>query len=324
MNNYFATFISGFSEVIDEQIRSFDNNIEITKLLDGLVIFKTTKSIESVKNIQFFGNIFQLIDFKVDNKIDIHKYINDLAENSLISKDLAFIPKKNKFFRISVSNLGTLINIDKQIVSLLEKKISETFDLKVDRALPDSEFWIFGREDGIYLFGHRLTYHQDYKKVLQKGELRPDLCNLLCLLSEPNKEDVFIDPFSGSESIVKTRTKMMGYKKIISGDIKFDGDKKLDALNLKDIDASSVSKIVTDPPWGVTVGKNLDLEVFYKKMLSEFHRILVSGGILVILIGNKELFDAVLNNFKGKFSMHKFYDVLVNGKKARVYKLIKS
>lgn len=323
MNNYFATFISGFSEVIKEQLKSFDNNIEIAKLLDGLVIFKTTKSIESVKNIQFFGNIFQLIDLKADTKIDLLKYINDLTENSLISKDLAFIPKKNKFFRISVSNLGTLINIDKQKVSLLEKKISDTFDLEVDRALPDSEFWIFGREGGIYLFGHRLTYHQDYKKVLQKGELRPDLCNLLCLLSEPNREDVFIDPFSGSESIAKTRTKMMGYKKIISGDIKFNGDKKFDALNLKDIDASSVNKIVTDPPWGMTVGKELNLEVFYEKMLNEFHRILVSDGILVILIGNKELFNAVLNNFESKFSMYKFYNVLVNGKKARVYKLIK-
>lgn len=322
MNNYFATFISGFSDVIVERLKLFDPDIQIIKLLDGLVVFKTVKSIEVVKNLRFFSNIYQLVDMSTGQN-NVAKYISYLTSNCSITKDSIFIPKKNKFFRITVSSMGILIGVDKQLTQLLEDKIAKAFSIKVDRALPDSEFWIFEREGGVYLFGHRVTYHQDYKDSLQKGELRPDLSNLLCYLSEPNREDVFMDPFSGSESIIKARIKIIGYKKIISGDIKFVKDKRLDALNLSSIGESTVSKIVTDPPWGINVGKNLDLNSFYKRMLVEFYRVLIQGGILVILIGDKKLFDKVLVDFDDKYGLSKYYDILVNGKKARVYKLIK-
>lgn len=322
MNKYFATFISGFSDLIYDLLKSFDSEIEIIKSLGGVVVFKTTKSIEAVKNLHFLSNIYQLIDMSTGHN-NIDNYISYISSNMAIAKDSIFIPKKNKFFRINVSSMGDLISIDNHLIELVESKIFKTFGMTVDRALPDSEFWVFKREDDTYLFGHRITYHPDYKKILKKGELRPDLCTLLCLLSEPNKEDVFMDPFSGSESIVRTRMKMLGYKNIISGDINFGGDKKLDALNLKNTHDVSISKIVTDPPWGINVGKELDLESFYNRMMKEFNRVLVAGGILVLLVGDKILFNKILDSYGDKYIVFKYYDILVNGKKARVYKLIK-
>lgn len=322
MNKYFATFISGFSEFIYDLLESFDSEIEIPKLLDGVVVFKTYKNIEAVKNLHFLSNIYQLIDMSAGHN-NIDSYISYISSNNRITKDSVFIPKKNKFFRIIVSSMGDLVSINNHLIGLVESKISKTFNLTVDRALPDSEFWIFNREDDTYLLGHRITYHSDYKKILKKGELRPDLCNLLCILSEPSKEDVFMDPFSGSESIVRTRMKMLGYKNIVSGDINFGGHKKLDVLNLKTIEPSSIDKIVTDPPWGINVGKKLDLESFYNRMMKEFSRVLVPGGILVLLIADKILFSRILDDFSDKFIISKYYDILVNGKQARIYKLIK-
>ena len=322
MNNYFSTFISGFAGFVEEQLKVFDPEVEIIKLLDGMVIFNTIKPIEAVKNISFLNNTFQLIDMS-DNKKGIDDYVNYLVQSKAFTKDMVFIPKKNLFFRVTVSSMGNLIGLGSQLSHGVEDKISKTFNIKVDRALPDSEFWIFEREGGVYLFGHRITYHQDYKDTLLKGELRPDLSNILCYLSEPNREDVFMDPFSGSESIIKARSKILGCKKIISSDIKFFGDKKIDALNLSDIGDSTITKIVTDPPWGINVGKNLDLNSFYSRMLGEFHRVLKTGGILVLLVADSVLFGEILKGFVSKYTLSKYYDILVSGKKARVYKIIK-
>ena len=142
------------------------------------------------------------------------------------------------------------------------------------------------RSEGFVLFGLRITRHPDYKDVLQKGELRPELANLLCLISEPNKEDVFLDPFSGSGSIPRERTRFP-YKEIITSDlipVKITRPLKIDlkvvevlqmsALNMTKILDNSVDKIVTNPPWGIEVGKELDLPKFYSRMTDEFQRVL--------------------------------------------------
>lgn len=322
MKGYFATFITGFSDVIFDELRKFDKDIELIEMADGLVIFNTTKGIESLKNLRFLSNIFDLIDLRYSKDIDIQRYIKDLVDSGLDFSE-AFIPKKNKYFRVSILDSSNLIRVDNLLLNSLEKKISSELKMTVDKGLPDSEFWVVSRDNLLYLFGHKITYHKDYKKTLSKGELRPDLCSLLCVLSEPSKDDMFLDPFAGSEAIVLERKKILGYEKLTSGDISFRDDKQLDALNLSSIKDATINKIVTDPPWGITLGKSLDLNLFYTKMLSEFYRVLTRGGILVVLIGNKELFDKILLNFVDKFETSNKYDVLINGRKARVYKLIK-
>ena len=63
----------------------------------------------------------------------------------------------------------------------------------------------------------RLTKHKAYEKILHKGELRPELSHILCSISEPDADDIFLDPFCGSgtilqESLLMNFQNVIGYK----------------------------------------------------------------------------------------------------------------
>jgi tRNA G10 N-methylase Trm11 len=95
----------------------------------------------------------------------------------------------------------------------------------------------------------------------------------------------------------------------------------MDALNMKFLSDSQIDKIVTDPPWGIY--DNIEnLDIFYSKMLIEFHRVVRDKGIIVLLVSNRDIFTNVLEKHKSFFDIDKKYTTLVSGQKAIVYKLI--
>ncbi len=330
MSLYFSTFISGFSELVSESLQKLLPDFEQSSLIDGLIIYRTSAQPNEVARLRFLNNTFLLSGITQVSNTSGSTTLAEAAK--VLISDLHLVhptfPKsEQKTFRIVFSDENHLVSIERNIHKKLEEKIAKTLKMIVDRAKPDWEYWFLKRREGFVLFGLRLTRHPDYKDVLQKGELRPELANLLCLLSEPDKDDVFLDPFSGSGSIPRERTKFP-YKKIISGDIKPALIKKTKGIEITKLDAlytnlpsSSINKVVTDPPWGVEVGKELDLPDFYSKMLKEFSRIMKPHGIVVILMGKKEIFEEILQQFP-QFSLLKKYDILVSGKKAGVYKLV--
>ncbi|MBU1110001.1 methyltransferase [Patescibacteria group bacterium] len=205
---------------------------------------------------------------------------------------------------------------------------------------PEIEFWFLLRRNGLGLFGLRLTRHPDNIKSLPRGELRPELAHLLCLISEPQRNDIFLDPFAGHGAIPVERATCFPYRKILSSDnnlqminklrkrireLKLDIQvEKWGALKLESLSDQSINKIVTDPPWGHFLGKGLNLEQFYTQMFDSFYRILKSQGIVVLIVEKKELMEGVINNFPDKFKLRQKLNTLVSGRKAGVYKLIKT
>lgn len=299
MNAYFSTFIPGLGEVIKNQLEKLLKSFSCQLLLDGLIVYQSESSPEEIRKLRFFNNSF--LQKKPEEKINL---------------------KLGKSFRVVFSKENELISVNKERLTKIENKIAKINGLIVDRANPDFEFWFLERREGSKYTGVRLTKHPDYKTVLGKGQLRPELAELLCLISVPNINDIVLDPFARSGAIGMSR-KNYPHKEIISGDINPNNQniKNIDALNLKGFDNESVNKIITDPPWGISVGKDLNLNDFYIKMLNEFWRVLKPNSILVILMGNKEFFENILKNFSGKFILENKYDILVSGKKAGIYKI---
>lgn len=197
------------------------------------------------------------------------------------------------------------------------------------------EFWFLLRRDGYGFFGIRLTYPYKRDRKLEKGELRHELAHIMVLLSEPNPKDVVIDPFAGKGAIPFERATAFPYQEIFA----FEKDNQLvrnlkkrlstkntiivqdDALFLKTIQNNSIDKIITDPPWGIYKETQIPLEEFYSKMLQSFFRILKPDGILVILIGQPEIFEKVLKLSLQPFRILSQYNILVSGKKATLYKI---
>lgn len=337
MNSYFSTFITGFDEVIKEQLLKRLKDINIILLTDGLIVYKTTSPTEEIKRLRFINNSFVLLrKFEHISENSVNQVVKTLIGDQNLANVFRqnFSNKKFKFrIRATVKNQFTAI--DKNLLRTLEEKITRsTRNLLVDRSLPDIELLITLRSEGFGLAGVQFTSRPNYEKALVKGELYPELAYILCLISEPKKDDVFFDPFAGHGSIPAQRLHFP-HKEIRAGEIDRDLQRKLekklgkkvivypvDALSLSTISDSSIDKIVTDPPWGI-YEKDINIPLFYKLMLKQFHRVLKTDGVLVVLTAQKELIEDLVEKFKDQFKCERKFNTLVSGKKAGVYKIRK-
>jgi len=322
-SNYYSTFISGFSSIIEKALKETISDVHIGLLLDGIIVYETDAPLETIKNIPFFNNSFFLHDYD-------HGTIDSLLERSPHAAFSASIPpeitKDMTSFRIIISKENELISIPKQQLQKLEQRFEKKLKLPIDRSNPDLEVWFVERSEGHSFCGIRLTKKPSTDKYLEKGELRPELAWILNFLSVPKATDVFLDPFAGHGSIPLARTHFP-CKKIIASDLNQELTKpntnielhNWDALHLP-LEESSIDTIVTDPPWGIF--EKINVEEFYPKMLTEFERVIKVGGILVILTAQKELFEKLIQE-NSNFQLESKYNILVSGKKSGVYKLIR-
>lgn len=340
-NHYFSTFITGFDEFIKEELNKNLVDLKIEMLLDGLVVYETNDSRDKVRQLPFFNNTFLLLDaYEGNDHKDIEGMIAHMLPRLNESLPDIKIPKRQKTFKIIVSHKNQFTSVNSKLLANIEKSIKENTRLLVDKGRADVEFWFLLRSEGIGLFGMRLTRLNHDSDTLEKGALRPELACILNVLSEPKNNDVFLDPFAGIGSIPISRSQLFPYKKIIASDNDADQvllledritDQELsievnrwDGLKLSKLADNSINKIVTDPPWGYFEQKSFDPANFYSRMLNSFYRVLSSNGLAVILVGEREIFETVLQKTNEKFRLLKKHHILVSGKKAGVYKLQKT
>lgn len=342
-NRYASTFISGFAEIVEKQLKKQYTDSEIELLLESFIVYKTAATLDVIKKIPYLNNTFILLQQtkvkKEDTTAAIVKRLFNETEGTTITK--YFNLNKQTTFRIFISRENQLVSINTEIIGKIEKKILVQSDrLSVDRQKADYEFWFMIRSEGKAFFGVRITHVGDQKKKeYQPGELKKELAYLLCLFSDPEESDVFIDPFSGSGAIPVERAHISPYKKIIAADIDenlvFKLKRKmrelkntevyqLDALHLFPLSDESVDKIVTDPPWGLYKKTDNDLDLFYKQTIDELYRVLKNNGVMIILSARNDNLEKAIALLKGKLKILTKLDILVSGKKATVYKVIKT
>ena len=337
METYFSTFIPGTGEIVSDLLRKKLGKVGIKLKLDGLILFETPAPFQLIKDLRFCNNTFALL--KTDKDIDVSDFIDFIASDRFVQKRLKdFILPKTKTFRVVYSKENKLVNLDNGLTGRLEVFINRGTNLKVDKRDPDVEFWILERSEGNIFFGTRVTKKQNTKDILEQGELRTEVVNILCELSEPDESDVFLDPFAGSGAIPIERARIYRFKNIFAGEndkaiytslvkkIKTLGLKivvgKWNATKLGALTDGSIYKIVTDPPWG-QFGQYSDIEDLYKRSFGEFYRLLRKNGVLVLLTSQKELVDEILEEYQDKFLLEKEFNVLVSGKKAVIFKIRK-
>ena len=339
---YLSTFISGLQQPVKELLRKNLADIRFVLLLDGLVLYRTKARISKLQKLEFLNNTFLVLQYlrkTSSSKTAIQDILRQIVGVRWeISDDGVFLLRQ-KSFRVVLSDENKLVRGDNQLLRQLEKRISRRWRMRVDRSKPQVEFWLLRRREGVGFFMIRLT-RNNLKRRIFKGELRPELAYVLCYLSEPQRNDIFLDPLAGYGAIPLARAKNFPYAFIWAMDrdrkcgriikrkikkarvIKRVGVLVQDALRMKQIADESITRIVTDPPWGLyTPVKNISQ--FYRKMLREFMRVLQSGGIIVLLTARKEEFEAALADYDN-LSIVKKYDILVSGKKAAIYKLVKA
>ncbi len=179
-----------------------------------------------------------------------------------------------------------------------------------------------------------------YDKLLDPGELHPELAYMMCWLTEPKHTDVVLDPFCGYGAIPLQRSRRFPFEKLYAFD---NAEQPLartreklprknpnilverhDALTLHQVlPPEGMDAIITDPPWGLFQETELALEEFYRRMVEEFAVLLRPGGRLVLLTARGEELSEALESAPA-LVLKKEYHILVSGKKSGLYLLEKT
>ncbi len=168
------------------------------------------------------------------------------------------------------------------------------------------------------LIGFRLSdrtmRHRYKKRVELPASLRPSMAAALVFLTEPQADDIFLDPMCGSGTILLERLNSGPSQLILGGDIEPDrvgaarqnmpkprkGRKKR-ALSIRQWDArqlpledASIDKVATNLPFGKQIGSRQELDSLYTAVFAELERVVRPKGRIVLLSSEFDLVKACI------------------------------
>lgn len=346
-HRFVATFAPGFEGIIGrlvEQALPSASGIEVSS---GLLFFSSAAPFSEVASLAFCNNVFLTIREWATGSDPFDILVKDCARTVFpagVSAALAELAGGS--FRVRFSNENQFCSVDKKVMESAERHIAAQTGLPADRLDPGMEFWYIRRREGFSFFTARLTKKQSTEKYLRKGELRPEIVQLIVGLARTTPADrVLLDPFAGYGSIPAQLALVRGDAVIYASDIdpervadlsaRFGEEKRVsvhrgDAASLSFVAPGSVDLVVTDPPWGFWEGDSYarsdGIGGLYARMLKEFDRVLNAdrGRAVILTAAKKEFGEAVLLSpaFAKCADWPGFRtDILVNGKKSAVFSI---
>jgi 23S rRNA G2445 N2-methylase RlmL len=204
------------------------------------------------------------------------------------------------------------IEAGQSVSAALQRALPRSLQAVDDDA--DLEFWLWINGSEV-LLGLRLSdatmRHRHYKQEHMSASLRPTIAAAMAWLARPTNDDIVLDPLCGVGTVIIERALLTSYDRLIGGDIQ---DEALamarrnarfaevtaswrvwDARSLP-LDAASVTRIITNLPFGKQIGTHETNEKLYTALAHEFRRVLVPDGVLVTLTSEDQLWDSLLRD----------------------------
>lgn len=330
-NRFLGTFVPGTEEIVAAMLKGTAQSV---RLMSGAVEFEMNpgQRVEA----PCFNNLFRVLySAKArPDKVGLDKFARSLPEASVDWSAARSKGERGKSFRLIASCQNELTGLSKAAKEALERRIAKETGMKVDRSLPDREFWVLARREGTAYFMKRLTRHKAYDKLLHPGELHPELAYMMCWLA--GSAETVLDPFCGYGAIPAQWKTRFPYRRLMAFDLNGEAlaytreklgqapglrIEKRDALALAEqFPPESVDAIVTDPPWGLYQGVEMPLEEFYRRMLGQFRALLKPRGRAVVLTAGKNELVSALEGTAG-LALEVRYDILASGKKCGLFVL---
>ncbi len=220
----------------------------------------------------------------------------------------------------------------------VERGIDARYNRRWFRVEDDAnlEVWLHMVERRAIL-GLRLTdrtmRHRTYKLEHLPASLRPTIAFAMVWLSGINENDLFLDPMCGAGTILIERAQAGRYKELLGGDIRQEAvdvakaniGNKYKPISVRVWDArhlpladNSVTKVVTNLPFGRQIGSPEELGPLYGGVAKEVARVLAVGGRVVFLTSEwSKLVDAIKRIPSLKIAPE-HYTVCVLGVTARI------
>ena len=208
-------------------------------------------------------------------------------------------------FRLMAHIDGQLAPLPRSARVNLENEIRLAARARVEARGMGDEYWIIGRRDLDRFLLARRGARAGSKIRVPAGALAPEVSDLLIRMSEPSKDDRFLDPFGGSHALARARARYPAAS-IITSDTMFSQKTGLgdlgkhvmvlddDVRQLPSLADDSVTVIVTDPPWGEHESVS-DLRKFLVATFTSFARVLAPRGSRVVVLMNRRGVGLVLD-----------------------------
>ncbi|HEY0737744.1 MAG TPA: hypothetical protein VGD69_22690 [Herpetosiphonaceae bacterium] len=177
--------------------------------------------------------------------------------------------------------------------------------------------------------------HRRYQVAHLSASLRPSAAAALCWLTEPQPDDVFLDPMCGAGTLLIERAELEQYRALEGGDIRDEAVtaalrnigprykpirvQQWDATQLP-LDAASVSAAGVNLPFGKQIGTMAQNRVLYPAFLREMARVLRPESRLVVLTSDMRTFEEALRRSRD-LAKQTTYRVQILGQPATVYQI---
>jgi Putative RNA methylase family UPF0020 len=315
---------AGFEAIVADAAR-----LELPKFVEdrisgGFIRGRTVAPVRQLRGFPCATNVFAVVDAVPRTTVD-----RELATLRRRLSQLApppGLPRRGSL-RLRIHDDGQFTGANAQVAAqAMERCLANWSGLPVSRRGSCLEVWLLRRRDEPdAILATKLSAGV---RRSARGVLRPEICAALARVEPLRGAGLVMDPFAGS-GVIGQACLEAGAASVWLNDVngtQRSGDRArwthYDALGLA-VPPGSVDAIVTDPPWGDFAPVPGGVEGLYSGTGRAAAKWLRPGGAIVALTGAPQpAVQALLAG--GELSLECEYQVLINGRKARVIRARKT
>jgi tRNA (guanine6-N2)-methyltransferase len=320
---FYAMTMPGLETLAFSEIRASVLDAELIKFTRGIALFRTASAPKDLLSLRTIEDVFCTLAhvtglghrhtaLRVLHSATLHADIPQM----LAMWQQAHPRERPQTWRVVSQKVGShefrRVDAGQAVTDALQRVLPRSMRLVKDEA--DVEFWLWlsGSEA---LIGIRLSdatmRHRGYKREHLPASLRPTVAAAMSWLARPTPQDIVLDPLCGAGTIVIERCLLAPVQLAVGGDVRDEAVaiarrnarvagvhaswRVWDARALP-LDASSVTRIVTNLPFGKQIGSHETNFELYTALIQEFGRVLTADGLLVSLTSEDRLWDMVLHD----------------------------
>jgi 23S rRNA G2445 N2-methylase RlmL len=183
----------------------------------------------------------------------------------------------------------------------------------------------------------RTMRHRFNKPVELKAALRPSVAAAMIHLTQPEVDDIFLDPMCGSGTLLMERRYAGAYSQMLAGDIVRDhvraSRQNVEALRKEPpsdfstlhadttrlpLATGSINKVATNLPFGKQIGSPKALKKLYPAFFRELERVLGGNGRAIVLSSEYDLVKDAVRTCPN-LEILTGYSIAVLGQWGRIY-----
>jgi tRNA (guanine6-N2)-methyltransferase len=319
--SFYVMTMPGLETLAFSEVRARVPDAELVKFARGIAIFRTAVRPGNLMELRTVEDVFVTLAHVtgLGHGRDALRVLHGATLNASIDSALAIWRRVHKVakprtWRVVSQKSGShdfrRLDAGEAVRDALQSVLPRSIHHVADDA--DLEFWLWlsGSEA---LIGLRLSdatmRHRTYKREHLPASLRPTVAAAMGWLARPAQEDIVLDPLCGAGTVLIERALLAPLKQALGSDIQGKAVETArrnaraagieaswrvwDARSLP-LDAASVTRIITNLPFGKQISTHEVNADLYGELIGEFGRVLSADGVLVTLTSDDRLWDSLL------------------------------